>query len=445
MSLSDPLYLAFLGAVFFLYYLFAPGMPRRVLLLAASYFFYFELSRFCILVLWLVTLVTYLGALGLRPREEEGRRFRFFVLVATVALIPLLVFKYLGALLGLGGEAIPLVHSMQAGLSSLTMPIGISFFTFAALGYLIDVYLEVAEPEQDFGRVALFLAFFPVITAGPIERAGSFMSQFGLTAKFSSARALSGLRLIFIGLMLKLLFAEVLQKPADSVFIAPGNCLPIEQLFGLIFYVFYLYADFAGYTLIAIGSANLFGLDVRPNFHQPFLSATVADFWRNWHISLSSWVRDYIFAPLRTHWRRYPKLGMAAALGLAFLIIGAWHGAKWGYLIFGAMHGLLVIGSTFTLAGRDAFWKTAGIPAQLIQASRMILTFILVALTFVAFRANCVRDAMVMYQGIFSLELVREFASGAEHLFFHRDEPLHFISEFRLRDWGRILVLIFGD
>lgn len=307
---------------------------------------------------------------------------------------------------------------------TLALPIGISFFTFAALGYLIDVYLEVVEPERDFGRVALFLAFFPVVSAGPIERAGRFMSQFDLTAKFSAERALSALRLILIGLVLKMIFADILQQPCDRIFAAPGNWPPVVHLIGLVDFVFYLYADFAGYSLIAIGSARLLGLDVRPNFLQPFLSATVPEFWRNWHISLSSWVRDYLFSPLRMQWRRQGNLGMAAALLLSFTILGVWHGAKWGFLAFGVMHGILVTTSAFTLARRDAFWKALAIPPVLIHTGRVLITFILVMLTFVVFRARTMSDAMVIYQGLFSLELWRGLYQFIAWTGFHHGTPL---------------------
>ena len=335
MSFTDPLYFAFLTGVFLLYYMLEPGLPRRLLLLAASYYFYFELSGGYLLVLLLVTVVTYYGALAMRSPQTEKRGFQIFALVILLALIPLLVFKYLGALLTFGGDGIPTVNSLRGEFATLALPIGISFFTFAALGYLIDVYLEVVEPERDFGRVALFLAFFPVVSAGPIERAGRFMSQFDLAAKFSADRALSALRLILIGLVLKMIFADILQKPCDTIFAAPGNWPPLVRLIGLVDFVFYLYADFAGYSLIAIGSARLLGLEVRPNFMQPFLSATVPEFWRKWHISLSSWVRDYLFSPLRMEWRRQGNLGMAAALLLSFIILGVWHGAKWGFFFFG--------------------------------------------------------------------------------------------------------------
>ena len=155
-----------------------------------------------------------------------------------------------------------------------------------------------------------------------------------------------------------------MQVVSDLVFETPSHWRPIDLLAGLLHYSFFIYADFAGYSLIAIGSARLLGLEVRPNFQQPFLSASVPEFWRNWHISLSSWVRDYIFVPLRTHWRRHPRFGFPAALMISIVTIGVWHGAKWGYLAFGLMHGSLVTSSTLTMPRRDAFWKSVGVPLR---------------------------------------------------------------------------------
>jgi alginate O-acetyltransferase complex protein AlgI len=421
MSFTDPLYFVFLVGVFLLYYMLAAGWPRRLLLLASSYYFYFELCGGYILVLLLVTTITYYGALLLASPRTEKHRFAAFVFTITLVLIPLLAFKYLGALLAFGPA--PPAHSWQAEFMTLALPIGISFFTFVALGYLADVYLGVVEPESDFGWVALFLAFFPVVSAGPIERAGRLMSQFELTSRFSAERALSALRIILIGLVLKMIFADILQKPCDIVFAAPGNWPPLVRLIGVIDFVFYLYADFAGYSLIAIGSARLLGLDVKPNFLQPFLSASVPEFWRNWHISLSSWVRDYIFTPMRMQWRRQGNVGMAAALLISFVVLGIWHGPKWGFLIFGFMHGILVTTSVFTLPKRDALWKSLAIPGALVYAVRVGLTFAFVLLTFVVFRAQTLADAMIIYRGLFSFDLLRNIYQFIAWTAFHHGTP----------------------
>jgi alginate O-acetyltransferase complex protein AlgI len=424
MSFTDPLYFVFLTGVFLLYYMLQAGLPRRVLLLTASYYFYFKLSGDCILVLFLVTAVTYYGAVFMRSAQMKGRGFIFYVLVITLVLIPLLVFKYLAAILSFGEGGLPLVPSWRSEFMSLALPIGISFFTFAAIGYLSDVYLELVEPERELDRVALFLAFFPVVSAGPIERAGGLMAQLDLASKFSADRAFSGLRLILIGLVLKMIFADNLQKPCDAIFAAPENWPPLGCLIGVLDYAFYLYTDFAGYTLIAIGSARLFDLNVRSNFLQPFLSATIPEFWRHWHISLSSWVRDYLFAPINMQLRRQGKIGITIALMVSFLVIGIWHGPTWGFVIFGLMHGILVTTSAFTLALRDALWKTLAIPPQLVHVARVALTFTLVLLTYVVFRAHTLGDAIFIYKSLFSIELVQNSFQTFDWVIFHQSSPL---------------------
>jgi alginate O-acetyltransferase complex protein AlgI len=396
MSLGDPGYFVFLLLVFVLYYFLRKGEPRRVLLLVASYFFYFQLSKAYVVLLVFVTCITYFGAKLLRSSQAQKWDALLFWLIVAVLISPLLFFKYLLALLA--------ATSLQGNLA-LALPVGISFFTFASLGYLADVYLGVAEPERSPSRIALFVAFFPLVSAGPIERAGRFLPQFDLDASFSSERTIMALRIIFIGLIMKVVFADALVGPINAVHESLASSLPVERLCATLFYPFYLYADFAGYSLIAIGSAKLFGLEVSPNFRQPFLSATVPEFWRTWHISLSSWVRDYIFSPLRTEWRRHSHLGMAAALMSSFVILGVWHGAKWGFLVFGLMHGLMVVISTFTLPWRDKFWAKVGFPVSLVRVPRAVLTFVLVTLTFVVFRANSLSQAGQIYQSIFSPQI----------------------------------------
>jgi alginate O-acetyltransferase complex protein AlgI len=436
MSLSDPAYFVFLFPVFVLYYLLEKGEPRRILLLAASYFFYIELAKVYLVILFFVTGITYFGARLLRSPLAEKRGSLLFWLIVVTLISPLLLFKYLVVFLPV---------SFQGGLAALAFPVGISFFTFASLGYLIDVYLGVTEPEHSPTRVALFVAFFPLVSAGHIERAGRFLPQFELDANFSSDRTITALRLIFIGLILKVVFADALAVPLNVVYANPAACLPIERLCATLFYPFYLYADFAGYSLIAIGSAKLFGLEVTPNFRQPFLSTTVPEYWRNWHISLSSWVRDYIFSPLRMEWRRYSNLGMAAALMSSFVILGVWHGAKWGFLIFGAMHGLMVVVSTFTLPWRDKFWAAVGLPNSILRISRGIITYLLVALACVFFRADSLPQAMQIFQGVFSAGPFNDLARFLSDLWHHAaSTPFPVLKEFLVCFWV-IPCLLGGD
>lgn len=447
MPLSDPKYLLYLLSVFTLYYFLRSGTPRVLLLVAASYLFYFNLSGYYVFVLVAVTVIAYMGGLLLSALVGKKRRGLLFVLLCTIALAPLIIFKYLHFFLGVGAGLISLSSlKIQAPQFSLLLPIGISFFTFAALGYLIDIYLETSEPERRPLQFALFLAFFPLITAGPIERGERLLPQLSLGATFSSARAVAAFRLILIGLILKLVFADNLVGPVDAMYSAPQNFIPLEKLFALVSYMFYVYADFAGYSLIAIGSAKLFGIEVQPNFQQPFLSQSVPEFWRNWHISLSSWVRDYLFTPLRMQWRYYPVGGMIAALMLSFIIVGAWHGAGWGFILFGVMHGLLVAGSVYTVNFRNSIWAVVGMPTLLICVGRIALTFVLVMLTFVVYRANSVFDAMLIYRDVFSIDLIRNIWYGLKLAIVYPGEPLA-VTLITLHSLGLVIIplIVLGD
>jgi len=297
MSLSDPAFLGFFAVVFVLFYLLPGGTARLALLLAASLGFYFKLVGGYTAILLLVAAVAYLGALLLQ-RAPAGRwRTTSFVIALLTLLAPLVFFKYLGFL----ADAVSL--SLPDSLADLALPVGLSFFTFAATGYLIDVYLGLLEGERNPLRLALFVSFFPLVTAGPIERGGRILPQLDLKRPMSAERSFEGLRLIFIGLVLKVLFANTLSAPVADIFGDPESALPLDKLVAIIFFAFDLYADFAGYSLIAIGCAKMLGIEIQPNFRQPFLSQSIPEFWRTWHISLSFWVRDYLFMPMRAKWR----------------------------------------------------------------------------------------------------------------------------------------------
>jgi D-alanyl-lipoteichoic acid acyltransferase DltB (MBOAT superfamily) len=444
MSLSDPAYIGFLFAVFVVYYLLRTGGQRRILLLAASYFFYFQLSHYYIAVLVGVTLITYLGAMLLGRCAGSPRRYPLFLLFCILMLAPLLAFKYLPSLLGLVHYHPP--TGLGIDLASLVIPVGISFFTFTALGYLFDVYLEVIDPEPRLDRVALFLAFFPLVSAGPIERAQGLMPQLSLDQSFSCSRSISALRTIVLGLVMKVFIAGFLAGPVNTVYAAPGSYPALDQFLATVDYAFFIYSDFAGYTLIAIGSARLLGLEVMPNFAQPFLSKTIPEFWQRWHMSLSFWVRDYVFAPLWMNWRRFPKTGMPVAVLLAFTIIGVWHGAKWGYLFFGLLHGTYAVVSNFTLKKRNAFWTRAGLPAGVLVPTRTLITFALVLIGFVLFRAENMPDALVIYRSVFSLEFLKESAAALHSLALHPAGQLAGSSVLEIKKCiGLFVILIAGD
>jgi alginate O-acetyltransferase complex protein AlgI len=440
MSLSDPAYIGYFASVFVLFYLLPGGTARLLLLLAASLGFYFNLAGVYISVLLFVAAVAYTGGLLLQRLAGNSHCRLIFIAALLAAVAPLMMFKYLGFFYDSVGIALP------DWIAGLALPVGLSFFTFAAIGYLIDVKLALLTAERNPLRLALFVAFFPLVTAGPIERGGRLLPQFGLDVQFSSARALAGLRLIFIGIVLKVLFADTLAVPVATVFGAPESSLPLEKFAAVIFFAFNLYADFAGYSLIAIGCANMLGIEVQPNFRQPFLSPTIPEFWRTWHMSLSFWVRDYLFLPLRAHWRRAGHKGMIAATLLSFSILGLWHGAGWQFVILGLAFGALAVGSTYTLRYRDAAYAALGVPPWFVRIVRAIITFILVALVLVLFRVNFLGDALLFYRDIFSFELLTDLWSTIKFALFHQGAPLDvpMVTAY-WADWLLIAAIVAGD
>jgi D-alanyl-lipoteichoic acid acyltransferase DltB (MBOAT superfamily) len=449
MSLSDPSYIGFFAAVFVVFYLLPGGMARLVLLLVTSLAFYYKLSGLYISVLLSVAAIVYVGGLLVQRCTGAHTRQAIFLTALLTAVAPLIILKYLAFLCDSAGVEVPSL------IAQLALPVGLSFFTFAALGYLIDVNLEIIRPEHNPLRLAVFVTFFPLITAGPIERGGRLLPQLDLALPFSSQRALAGLRLIFIGLVLKVLFADALAAPVATVFGAPESFLPLEKLIAVVIFPFNLYADFAGYSLIAIGCANMLGIDVQPNFRQPFLSPTIPEFWRTWHMSLSFWVRDYLFTPLRAHWRRTGQKGVIAATMLSFLIIGVWHGAGWPFVVLGLCFGTLAVGSLYTMKYRDAVYAALGVPPLMVRIIRAIITFFLVALVLVLFRASYFDDALQIYRDIFSLEMLNNVWTTIQFYLFHQGAGLEFHQAMPLDgtgtatnywlDWGLIATIIAGD
>jgi len=440
MSLSDPAYLGFFIVVFVLFYLLPGGTARLLLLLAASLAFYFNLAGVYLAVLLFVAAVAYAGGLLLQARAEKRNSRVIFVAVLLAVIAPLILFKYLGFLCDSVSIALP------ESIARLALPVGLSFFTFAAIGYLIDVNLDLLKAERNPLRVALFVTFFPLVTAGPIERGGRLLPQLDLALPLSSDRALAGLRLIFTGLVLKVLFADTLAAPVAIVFGDPESSLPLEKFVAVVFFAFDLYADFAGYSLIAIGCANMLGIDVQPNFRQPFLSPNIPEFWRTWHMSLSFWVRDYLFLPLRAQWRRAGPKGMIGATLLSFTILGIWHGAGWQFFFYGLAFGVLAVGSLYTMKYRDAAYAALGVPPLVVRIIRAFITFILFALVLVLFRVNYLRDAWLFYRDIVSLDMLSNLWVTLKSGLFHQGAPLDLpVVSAYWADWFLIAAIVASD
>jgi D-alanyl-lipoteichoic acid acyltransferase DltB (MBOAT superfamily) len=431
--------------VVIIFYLLPPGFLRQVFLVAVSYAYYLTFPARFFLVLLLLTMMGYFGALLIeRSSERPGARWIGPALIAA-SFIPLAFYKYLVPLVATSAAG-PGAH-WQLTIAHVVLPIGLSFYTFAVVGYLIDVHLGIMAAERNLLRVALFAGFFPYVTSGPIPRAPGILSQLKLDRQFAADRGLQGLREIAVGVVMKFWIADSLSAPSAAVYGDLANTIPLEKFVATIFFAFQMYADFAGYSLIAIGSARLLGVDLPDNFRQPFLSASLAEFWRRWHISLFTWLRDYVFTPVNFHLREYPKLASPIAIFLTLTLVGIWHGMGWGFLVFGMVHGLFLAISTLSRGARETLYAKLGTKLDALDPARVLATFLIVALTLVLIRAQTLSEAISIYRSIFSMKFLGNLSNYM--LRFEPDPALglfrHIHAKENLTDIALIAALIAGD
>ena len=397
-------FLVFFPLVVGLYF----GLPprwRNLLLLGASYYFYMSWRAIYALLLLATTVLDYYSGyrMSLLPTKQARRPWLYLSLASNLGT--LFVFKYFNffrdSVLQLA-EALHLPHGSGPALG-LLLPVGVSFYTFQSVGYIVDVYQGRLEAEQNFGRFALFVAFFPQLVAGPIERGGHMLPQFRREHSFDYARVVSGLRLMAWGLFKKVVVADRLALLVNPVFNNPRQHPegPLLLLATLAF-TFQIYGDFSGYTDMARGAARVLGFEFNLNFLQPYLSASVPEFWRRWHISLSSWFRDYVYIPLGGS-RVAPARAYLNLLAV-FLISGLWHGANWTFLAWGGLHGLYLVLSTWARPVRERLARLTGLAAhpRLRRAGGVLVTFGLVAYAWIFFRANSFGDAVFISQHLLS-------------------------------------------
>jgi alginate O-acetyltransferase complex protein AlgI len=395
-------YLVFFPLAVGVYFLL-PQRWRWVWLLGSSYYFYMCWRPPYVLVLWALTLVDYVAGIQIARAERPALR-RAFLLLSLASNVGLLVFfKYfnffgesLGGLLALAGVR------YRAPELDVILPVGVSFHTFQAMAYTIDVYRRRCAPERHLGYFALYVAYFPQLVAGPIERAQHLLPQLRERHGFDAGRAVDGLRLIAWGFFKKVVIADRLAVYVNAVYGAPAEYGGAQLLLATYFFAFQIYCDFSGYTDIAIGSARVMGVDLSPNFRRPYAARSVADFWRRWHISLSTWFRDFVYIPLGGS--RVPRPRHYANLMIVFLLSGLWHGANWTFVLWGALHGSYVVASAATAAARDraasALGRVGPGAARLRAVAATLVTFHLVAFAWIFFRAATVADAWAVVRGI---------------------------------------------
>lgn len=392
-------YALFLPLVVILYYIL-PQRFRWVFLLAASYFFYMSFDARYALLLLVSTVITYFTALLLRRTQNRGQKLLCLVTCLAVNLGILFVFKYFNFFNEMLADAVRLFGlRYQPSKLSLVLPVGISFYTFQTLGYLIDVYKGKSEPERHFGKYALFVSFFPQIAAGPIGRFDSLRPQLDSPHPFDPEGIRRGLLMIAQGLVKKLIIADRLAVLVNAVYDAPADHTGIQFAIATVFFSIQIYCDFSGYTDIAAGSAKLLGINLMENFRRPYLGTSVAGFWKRWHISLTSWFRDYLYIPLGGNRKRH-----LPNILIVFLASGLWHGASLTFVIWGFLNGIYQVMGIMTRKYTDkvkSLLKISDSSIFFIYFKRLT-TFILIAFSWIFFRADSFGDLKLILTRLFT-------------------------------------------
>lgn len=374
-------------------YFLLPHRTRWLLLLACSALFYAAYIPAYLLVLALIILIDFLAGLAIEPAAGAKRRLYLFTsLAANIGVLALFkFFNFINANLHALAEILHWNYPVR-NLGWL-LPIGLSFHTFQSMSYTIEVYLGRYRAERHLGIYALYVMFYPQLVAGPIERPQHLLPQFRTPQVFDADRVFSGLRLMLWGFFKKVVIADRLAFVVDSIYRDAHAWGGAYLWLAAYFFAFQIYCDFSGYTDIAIGAARVLGIRLMTNFDRPYAARSVGDFWRRWHISLSTWFRDYLYIPLGGNRVRLPR--WCLNILIVFLISGLWHGASWTFILWGALHGGYLIGSRLTGGARKSISRAWGLDRAptLMAAIQVVITFNLVAVAWALFRAPTVREA----------------------------------------------------
>ncbi|WP_445381941.1 MBOAT family O-acyltransferase [Robiginitalea sp. IMCC43444] len=284
---------------------------------------------------------------------------------------------------------------------SLIVPLGISFFTFQNIGYLIDVYNEECEPSKNWLEFSIYVIYFPKILSGPIERSYHFLPQLSQNRNFDPILFADGLRQILWGLFAKVVIAENCAFLANPIFNNPAGSNSIELFSGAFFYAIQLYADFAGYSNMAIGISKLLGIQLSKNFSTPYFKTNIADFWRSWHMTLTNWMMDYIFTPLSFTLRKRKKYGLIISIITTFILVGFWHGANWTFIVYGFLHGVYFLPLVLSKDKLSSVKSKTNTKTGILYYLKMFALFILVMLTAVIFNSRSLDHALIFYGELF--------------------------------------------
>jgi len=398
-SIEFLFFFAIIGAVYFV----VPPRFQWMLLLLGSYVFYVSWEPSYAVLLVLLTAANYYLARRLGKAAAMGGRKVTLALTIIVNAGLLFALKYAGFF----AESLRAAfhyHGPAAShpLLSVALPVGISFYTFKIMNYTIDVYRGKIEPEKRFGLFALYVAFFPQLIAGPIDRSTKLLPQFHEMHTFDYRRVTDGLKLMLWGFFQKMVVADNLAVLVDPVFNKPGRYDTSVLALAAVLFTFQIYCDFSGYSDIAIGIARVFGYTSMNNFERPYFSRSIQEFWRRWHISLSTWFRDYLYIPLGGSRVSIPRWYIN--LMIVFLVSGLWHGANWTFVAWGAIHGCFYLCSVLTHDLRGKVTGALGLrrSPRLHQGIQIVITFCLVAFAWIFFKANTISDAFHIVSRLFT-------------------------------------------
>lgn len=368
----------------FILYHFVSYKGRKFVLLVASGVFIGYFNLVFLVTALVVSFFTYGAAILIEQacEKERGSRLIYWSSISCLVLC-WIGFRYANRL---------------TGDSGFIFPLGMSFYTFQAIGYLTEVYWEEEKAERSMIDFLLYMLLFMKFLSGPIERSADLLPQVRKLSPASYSMMTYGLRLILVGLVKKLVLADHIAPYIDGVFNSMHTASGVQLFMACILYPIELYADFSGYTDMAIGIGMLFGLKLSPNFAHPFAAQTTAEFWRRWHISLSSWVRDYLFLPLSSFTRRWGQIGVAASLMVTFIALGIWHGAGWTFAVYGFIQGLVIVWELRTEKIRNKVRKHIG--ERLFATLSVIRTYLIFAVSLVFFKAKSVSDAFYFLRNI---------------------------------------------
>ena len=402
MSFISLIYLIFLPTVTFIYYI----LPKKyiwILFVLSSWFFYAFSNIKLFLILPTISLITFFGAIFIEKSKNKGVKKLLLILNLLIIFGILIFFKYINLIISSFNSILNLIKDINNDFSlDIILPIGISFFTFQSASYVIDVYLEKIKAEKHFGWYSSYIAFFPQLVAGPIEKYSDLMPELKEKHAFDSKNIKQGFQTILIGFFKKIVVADSIALVVDKIYGASDLSLlsSFSVLSSTFLFAFQIYADFSGYSDIAIGSARLMGIKLSKNFDRPFSSESISEFWTRWHISLSRWFREYIFMPLsyKSITKKHKFLRHLLICLLIMLLSGIWHGSNYTFILWGLLLGVIQI--IEIVAGR--LRKRESKNNQALSLLRKIKTFALIMFSMILFRASSVEKAFVLFTRLFT-------------------------------------------